>query len=237
MKDIPFFTSEYGAASLTLKEIPARGIAYVKILSSLQPESLIEECISFCRACGADDIYASGDACLQKYPLTAELIRMTGNREDIPETDASVFPVTEQTVSRWREIYNERMSGVPNAAWMSKRDEKDLLAGGDCYFVHRSGELLGIGKASGNQIDMIASVRKGAGRDVLQAMVSVLAEDSVSLIVAKENSRAVCLYESMGFVPVESVSKWYKIFEGVQEKYLTDRVPYAIMPQVSRDLP
>lgn len=211
MKDIPFFTCEYGVACLTLKEIPARGVAYVKILSSVQSEELVGECVSFCRACGAEEIFASGDDCLRKYPLTAELIRMARSREGIGETDAAVFPVTEQTVGRWREIYNERMSGVPNAAWLTKQDEKELLSGGDCYFVHRAGELLGIGRASGDSIDMVASVQRGAGRDVVLAMASVLTCDRVSLIVARENTRAVRLYEALGFVAVEEVSRWYKI--------------------------
>lgn len=212
MKDIPFFTCEYGVACLTLKEIPARGVAYVKILSSVQSEELVGECVSFCRACGAEEIFASGDDCLEKYPLTAELIRMARSREGIGETDAAVFPVTERTVGRWREIYNERMAGVPNAAWFSRQDEKWLLTEGDCYFVHRAGDLLGIGQASGETIDMIASCSRGAGRDVALAMASVLTGDRVSLIVARENKRAFRLYESLGFVPVELVSRWYKIF-------------------------
>lgn len=212
MKDIPLFTSEYGVASLTLKEIPVRGVAYVKILSSLQPEELVGECVSFCRACGAEEIYASGNDFLQIYPLTADLIRMARSREDMPGTDAAVFPVTEQTVGRWREIYNERMAGVPNAAWLTKQDEKELLSGGDCYFVHRAGDLLGIGRASGDCIDMVASVQRGAGRDVVLAMASVLTCDRVSLTVARENRRAVGLYEALGFVAVEQVSRWYKIF-------------------------
>lgn len=212
MKDIPLFTSEYGVASLTLKEIPVRGVAYVKILSSLQPEKLVGECVSFCRACGAEEIYASGNDFLESYPLTADLIRMARSREGMAETDAAVFPVTEQTVGRWREIYNGRMAGVPNAAWLVRQDEKELLSGGDCYFVHRAGDLLGIGRASGDCIDMVASVQRGAGRDVVLAMASVLTCDRVSLIVARENRRAVKLYEALGFVAVEQVSRWYKIF-------------------------
>ena len=53
MKDIPVFTTENGAASLILGEIPYRGQAYIRIQDSLEPESLLKECVSFCRMCGA----------------------------------------------------------------------------------------------------------------------------------------------------------------------------------------
>ena len=52
MKDIPMFTTEYGAASLILRELPYRGIAYVRLQATEQPEKLLEECIGFCRAFG-----------------------------------------------------------------------------------------------------------------------------------------------------------------------------------------
>ena len=47
MKDIPVFTTEYGVASLFLREIPYRSRAHIKIQSSQEPEKLLEECISF----------------------------------------------------------------------------------------------------------------------------------------------------------------------------------------------
>ena len=50
MRDIPVFTTQYGVASLVLREIPYRQEAYISIQSSLQPEQLLEECIGFCRA-------------------------------------------------------------------------------------------------------------------------------------------------------------------------------------------
>ena len=58
MRNIPVFTTEFGVASLILKEIPYTQTAYIKILSSLAPVELLEECRSFCRAAGAEKIYA-----------------------------------------------------------------------------------------------------------------------------------------------------------------------------------
>ena len=69
MLDIPMFTTENGAASLILKEIPYSEAAYIKIHSSQAPEALLEECVSFCRMAGAENIYASGHVILEKYPF------------------------------------------------------------------------------------------------------------------------------------------------------------------------
>lgn len=211
MKDIPMFTTEHGVASLILKEIPVRQVAYVKLQSTQEPEMFLQECVEFCRACGAESVFGSGDECLADYPCTAVLMEMQRPAEGIEQTNASLFPVTEETVSQWREIYNERMAGVPNAAFMTRQDEKKYLADGDCYFVHRNGKLLGIGKASEDTVHMIAGVQRGSGRDVVLAMASVLTADTVRLTVAKENSRAVALYEALGFVAVREISRWYKI--------------------------
>jgi len=211
MKDIPMFTTEYGVASLFLKEITYRGRAHIKIQASLEPEKLLEECIGFCRACGAEWIDAAGHTYLEKYPLITALWAMQCERAAIPETDACLFPVTQETVQSWLDIYNDRMKDIPNAAFMDSKDGKELLKTGDGYFVHRNGKLLGIGKAADDFIDTVIAVEPGAGENVVQALVSILNCESVRLWVASANTRAVRLYERMGFVKTKELSKWYRV--------------------------
>ena len=212
MKDIPLFTTEYGVASLTLREIPYRQRAYIKIQSASEPEKLLEECIGFCRACGAERIDASGHEFLEQYSLITPMWMMTANRESMGQTDACIFPMTQQTVERWLEIYNQRMADVPNAAYLDSRDGKEFLENGDCYFVHRDGKLLGIGKAAGDCVDIVIAVEPGMGETVLLALSSVLTEDTVRVTVAGENTRAVRLYERMGFIKTKEISRWYRLF-------------------------
>lgn len=212
MKDIPVFTTEYGVASLILKEIPYRKRAYVKIQSSLEPEKLLEECIGFCRACGAERVDASGDESLEKYPLVTEMWLMTCPREILGETDACLFPMTEKTMARWLEIYNERMADVPNAAYLDAKDGREYLEKGDCYFVHRDGKLLGIGKAAGDCIDAVIAAEPGMGQTVMQALNNALTGETVRVVVARENTRAVKLYERMGFIRTKIIARWYQIF-------------------------
>lgn len=205
------FTTDYGVASLILKEIPYRKRAYVKIQSTLEPEKLLDECVGFCRACGAERIDASGHEYLKKYPLVTEMWLMTCPRDRIGETDACLFPMTEQTVTRWLEIYNQRMADVPNAAYLDAKDGREFLENGDCYFVHKDGKLLGIGKAAEDYIDIVIAAEPGMGETVMQALNKSLSEESVRVVVAKENARAVRLYERMGFVKTKIMSRWYQI--------------------------
>ena len=211
MKDIPMFTTEYGVASLFLKEIPYRGRAHIKIQSSLEPEKLLEECIAFCRMCGAEWIDAAGHDYLENYPLITALWAMQCDRAAIPEADACLFPVTEETVPHWLDIYNERMADIPNAAYMDSRDGKELLKTGDGYFIHRDGKLLGIGKAAGDFIDTVIATEPGAGECVVRALASALNCETVRLWVASANTRAIRLYERMGFVKNKELSKWYRV--------------------------
>ena len=104
MKDFPVFTTEFGVASLLLKEVPYREEAYIVIQSTCQPEELLKECVSFCRMVGAGKIYARGHEIVENYPLHCAVLEMRGMAEPDPEKTASLFPVTERTVGEWRKL-------------------------------------------------------------------------------------------------------------------------------------
>ena len=81
MKDIPLFTTDFGVASLILKEIPYKFVAYIRVLNA-QPgmiQNLMEECAAFCRAAGADCAFAADSAELEIYPAdSAKLLPELG---------------------------------------------------------------------------------------------------------------------------------------------------------------
>lgn len=212
MRDIPVFTTEYGVASLGLKEIPYRQEAYICIQSSCQPEELLAECVAFCRACGAEKIYARNHGFLEKYPVYTSVIKM----QRIARVDKSkvenLWPVTEETVSRWRQFMNERLKNVDNAATLEKQDESIILSRGGAYFVHRNGELLGGGWLVDGELRLIATAVAGAGEYVLHTLMSLQPDQPIELEVSSTNTRAIRLYESMGFVQTEELRRWYKIF-------------------------
>ena len=211
MRDFPVFSTENGVGSLVLKEIPYNGAAYVTIHSSSFPTEFLNECVEFCRAVGARDVYAAGDDCLRQYPFYTTVFQMSAAMYAIPETDACLFPVTEKTMQRWREIYNEKMKGVHNAAYMSERGMQELLKRGGAYFIHKEEELLGIGIAVDDRIECVASVIPGSGKEIVMALTHALVCERVALEVASTNHRAIRLYEAMGFIKTAELSNWYKI--------------------------
>ena len=212
MKDFPVFTTEYGVASLVLKEIPYKEEAYITIRSSEQPEELLAECVSFCRICGAEKIYATGHDFLESYPLHTAVLEMRGECLPDEEKVAALFPVTEKTVSRWRQICNQRMRAVDNSATLESKNEKKILESGGAYFVHEDGELLGIGWIDNGELLVVAAAKKGAGERVLHTLFSMMPGGSLMLQVASTNERAIRLYERLGFIKTKEVSRWHRVF-------------------------
>lgn len=210
MKDFPVFTTENGVASLILKEIPYRGEAYIHLRDSQNPQALLEECVSFCTACGAKAVYAAGNPILENYPLHTAILEMRGVPNIEVEQIASLFPVTETTAGRWRELHNRAMAQVSNAGTLEQRDEEELTKGG-AYFVHQQGELLGIGYLKEDCIVALAACKPGAGKQVLHSLCSVCPGIQLRLEVASTNERAIGLYERMGFLKVREISRWYRV--------------------------
>ena len=137
MKDIPVFTTEFGAASLVLRQVPYRGIAYIRLQATMEPERLLAECVDFCRAVGAERVYATGHSALERYPFHTAIWKMIRSLDAMMSTDAVLRPVEESTLELWRGIYNAGMSNVPNSAWLNQNDGKEMLREGDGYFVYR----------------------------------------------------------------------------------------------------
>lgn len=211
MRDFPVFTTEYGVASLVLKEIPYQQTAYIIIRDTQDPEPLLQECISFCRICGAEKIYATGHEYLEDKPLFTAIWEMRISAQALPETDAALWPVQEDTLDRWQELYNKKVVKVPNGAWMTRKDAQDMLTRGEGYFIHRGETLLGIGKLTGGNIDWVASCQSGAGRDVVAALARGAMTEDVTLTVASTNEKAVALYEALGFLKTREISRWYRV--------------------------
>lgn len=209
MKDIPIFPTEHGVASLILREIPYRQEAYVRV-QNVQTEDLSEllrECADFCKACGAKTVLWTGVQTDAVPEMT--VLRMQGTAWVDGSMLEQLFPVTEKTAARWRNIYNERMRSVPQARTLSFADEKELSECGGAYFVHHDGELLGIGWLEDTHLLALASCKPGAGMRVAHTMMSLAEGANITLEVADRNRKAVELYQKLGFVATGIVSQWY----------------------------
>ncbi len=209
MRDIPAFTTENGIAGLVLSQVPYSKDAYISIFDSSDEKAFVEECVSFCKAAGADRVYGTGMKDLAGYELFTSVCRMSADLIQMDKTDLCVFPVTEQTVERWRSLYNEKVTSVPAGSVLTAQMAQKMLLDGDCYFVHKNGELWGIGKASGDMIHWISSHRPGAGEQVVKALCSALSAERVNVEVATTNAKAVKLYASLGFITTSHLTDWY----------------------------
>lgn len=209
MKDIPIFDTEYGVGSLALQEVSHRQEAYITVGAVSDGARFLQEAAGFCTAVGAEAVYATGHPSVEKYPHYNTVLLLAAARESLESTDACLFPVTEETAEKWRQLYNEKFRKVPNAATITQKDMKNLMH--SCYFVHRQGQMIGIGKADGDRIGAIASFVPGGGKAVVLALAHALVEDRVTIEVASANPKAFKLYESLGFLPVQERIKWYKI--------------------------
>ena len=213
MRDFPIFTTEFGVSSLVLKEIPYKKQAFIRI-RDVQDGFLAEhlqECVSFCRMAGAEAIFASAEEALMEYPLYTRVLEMRGTAWVDREKLACLFPVTESTAGKWREIYNRAMATVDNSGTLESRDEKKLTESVGAYFVHSDGELLGIGWMDDCKLLAVAAAKKGAGETVMHTLMSLVEGDTMTLEVASTNERAIRLYEKLGFLTTGEVSAWYRV--------------------------
>lgn len=211
MKDFPVFTTEFGIASLILKEVPYRKEAYIIIQSSLQPEELLRECISFCRMVGAEKIFARGHDSLEGYPLYSVIYEMRGTAHVDDLLTCNLWPVTNENIASWRQLLNGRMVDVDHAHTLALADEKEIMKLGGAYFVHDNGKLLGAGWIVNNELRLLAACERGAGERVLHTLLSTVPDQPIKIQVVSTNERAIRLYDRMGFVKSNELHRWYSV--------------------------
>lgn len=213
MRNIPDFECEYGGAQLILQEIPHRREAYclINYCAEGKQRELLRECALFCRMAGAQRVLALDLPEELGYPIAFRVLRMRAPLSVLPETDASVWPLLPEQGDDYLERYNRAMASVPGARSLTKKDLPGLIAHGGCYFIHRDGQLLGLGQVEGGRILAVAALVPGAGQDVTAALLSVNRQDPGELSVAETNERAVRLYRRMGFVPVAVDEVWREV--------------------------
>lgn len=213
MRDFPIFTTEYGVSSLVLKEIPYKNEAYIRIRDVQEEffEEHLQECVSFCRMAGAERIFGAGHEQLDQYPLFTVIYEMKGTAWAEEEKIANLFPVTEQTVGKWRQICNERMRSIDCTATQTAKDEKEILESNGAYFIHDCGELLGIGWVREGELLAVAGVKPGVGERVMHTLMSLVEGDTLTLEVAATNGKAIALYEKLGFMKTAEKARWYRV--------------------------
>ena len=59
---------------------------------------------------------------------------------------------------------------------------------------------------------LVASAIPGAGERVMHTLMSLQPDGEIELDVASTNTRALRLYEKLGFLKTEELRRWYRVF-------------------------
>ena len=82
MKDILVFSCPDGIATLILREVPFRGEGYILVRGVFGTlEGLLAECTGFCRAAGAERLFAAGEADFSGYPAAIRILGRSAPRQ------------------------------------------------------------------------------------------------------------------------------------------------------------
>lgn len=218
MKDIPMFTGTYGLASLVLKEISVSGRAYVVIRAvwNDQKAAFLQECLSFCRAVGAEQVYASYG--VEELPAAPayDMIAMELEKEKLPRGNpVELEPLTPENGQIFLDIYNTCFREMAGASTYGK-DDLNRLFDTDCAFLaKKDGKYAAIAEISQTGLESIAVLPafRGLGYDLALAVLPMVPRKTIRLKVASTNEKALSLYARLGFVQMETVTRWYQLTE------------------------
>lgn len=215
MKNIPLFTSSYGLATLILREIPWSGNAYVLVRSvwNDQAAELLEECRGFCRAVGARSVFAVWEGQTLPGKPAYEMLRMVRPKSGLPETALEVEPLNRENAGAYLEIYNSCFLSVPGAASYDEASLEPLYGEDLAWLAKKDGQYAGVAEISRKGLEGIAVLPRfrGLGYELALAVLPMVPSAQLRLKVASTNTRAIELYQRLGFQVEEVLNRWYEI--------------------------
>ena len=217
MKNIPMFTSSCGLATLILKEIAWNGRAYVLVRSvwNDQIAALLDECWSFCRAVGAEEIYASWDAEELPAEHAWDMIDMACPKSALPAPRQTVEleQAAPETAEDYLRIYNQCFRDVPAAASYDRKSLEPLYGEELIWLAKVRGQYAAVAEISKEGLEGIAVLPefRGLGYDLAAAVLRMVPSTEVRLKVASTNVRARRLYDRLGFAEVGISRRWYRL--------------------------
>lgn len=206
MRDILFFEGKHGIASLILREIPSRRLAYVVLQCPMENSvrELAEECRTFCTLAGAEHVFCCYETPVPGWQIAAQLERWDFSRSDRAEqlcAGLRIEPVTASTSAVYRSAYQTAFAPV----WFAKRcDETDLermVKSGTAYLIYEKAALIGLGEWCGAELASVAVTPAGRGRGmaVLQKLLEAAPAERLFLQTVSVNYAAARLYQAAGF--------------------------------------
>ena len=219
MNNIPVFTAQGGTATLILREIPISGKAYVLLRTVLpgQGENLVAECASFCRMCGAEQIFAAwedGELPFLSPAYDNYLLHVA--KSALPEgRPVNLTPLTPENDAIYQRIYIRCFFHVSHALSYDRGQIARIYREGQKAFLALDADdkPYGIGELHGDELAAIAVLPKyrGMGTDLAVSLLQLCPGEDLSVTVASDNEAAMHLYEKLGFHLSGIESRWFQV--------------------------
>lgn len=217
MKNIPMFTGQHGMATLVFRELSFSGCAYVVVRAVWNGETaaFLEECRGFCRAVGAEKIYASWE----ENPLPAvHAYDMLGLYREkaglpLPSREVELEYLRPENGQTYLQIYNTCFRPIPGAASYDKQDLRRLYGEDRAFLAKVDGQYAAVAEISKEGLESIAVLPEycGLGHDLSLTVLPMVPNPILRLKVASGNHRALKLYQRLGFVQENVRSRWYEL--------------------------
>ena len=219
MNNIPVFTVQGGTATLILREIPVSQKAYILLRTVLpgMEENLVTECASFCRMCGAEQIFASWeDGDLPFLSPAYEIYLLHVEKSALPEgKPVQLTPMTPENDAIYQRIYNRCFLSVSHALSYDRGQIARIYREGQRAFLalDENDRPYGIGELHGDELGAVAVLPKyrGKGTDLAVSLLKLCPGEDLHVTVASDNEAAMHLYEKLGFHLAGVESRWYKV--------------------------
>ena len=219
MKNIPIFTASNGMASLILREIPYSGRAYVMVRAVWRGETaaLLSECGQFCRAAGAEAVYASRE--LEELPANHayDMVELRCRRADLPLPDRplKLEPLSLENAAAYLEIYNRCFRDIPGATAYDRKDMERLMGKNLAFLVREAGRYAAVAELDPRGLAGVAVLPEcrglGLGRNLTLSALRLLDGPELTLKTASTNRAALALYHSLGFGGDRITSRWWQL--------------------------
>lgn len=219
MNNIPVFTSQGGTATLILREIPVSKRAYILLRTVLpgMAENLVAECASFCKMCGAEEVFVSwADGDLPFLSPAYDIYLLHVSKSALPEGKlVTLTPMTPENDAIYQRIYNRCFSHVSHAASYDRGQIARIYREHQRAFLalDEGDRPYGIGELHGDELAAIAVLpnHRGTGTDLAISLLQLCPGEDLKVTVASDNEAAMGLYEKLGFHLAGVESKWFRV--------------------------
>jgi ribosomal protein S18 acetylase RimI-like enzyme len=141
-----------------------------------------------------------------------DMIRMARPKAGLPEPGKlELAPLDRENSAAYLEIYNRCFITVPSAASYDQNSLEPLYGEDLAWLAKVNGQYAGVAEISKEGLEGIAVLPeyRGLGHDLALAVLQMVPSPVLRLKVASTNTRAITLYQRLGFIPECVEKRWF----------------------------